>query len=772
MRNRRGIKRLASVVVAATAASGLVALTPTAAQATVPFSRMDVADVSGWNVVTAADGDVSVSGCGSRAGAIGIKTVTSSGSVVGTIPTVYSGSTYLPALMQCNDQKAVGANGTLYGVDSNNYPQDRLAAYQPDGLRLWAVDLGVPGCQADPLTPRYLNVGADGNLYVLGRPQYGQCGGRWQLYSFTSSGTQRWQQTIYGAVSFMGAYSQNDGGVALKVGSAIEYYGYDGTFLTGVATQGGNERAFGLNAAGMVAVVAYGYAPSTCGALSGSQVAASISGYTPAGRTIFYQPECSVVPSVAATVDGSIVYDGILPDSSSGIVRLRYETSTTVTPLVVLPSTDGVRSFVGGAGVIAETNGNVLAYRVFTHQNGQYRGTQFVLVGVDDGAVRAIFNTDSVSANKSITVEESTIGIAPGQLYFGMKECNDIWSCSSSDPVALVDVPMVELGMDYPRGAMLGVTATSTDDMAVVGDSFTSALGSLKSGQAYATGNCNRSPNAYGRLLEEDPSVMLRMPTASFTACAGAETQHVINQSFQGEGPQAGRIAPEAKSIFMTIGGNDAGFTRFSTLCVLYDCTLPAVAQEFSDKFQTLSSGDKLGNAYRAVLDRAPNATLYVIGYPQILPLQNCHDTGSAWWLALEAAYQLPPAVLVPMLTGAGLTSSEAAAAALMGAPSITDDELIAGNQMVNQLNLAISDAAAAVNAQSAYAGRIVYVSATAPGTPLGDRKLCSANPAFNGLDLANVGESLHPNASGQAELYLLARAALAAHQPQYVPLG
>jgi lysophospholipase L1-like esterase len=335
---------------------------------------------------------------------------------------------------------------------------------------------------------------------------------------------------------------------------------------------------------------------------------------------------------------------------------------------------------------------------------------------------------------------------------------------------------MAELGMDYPRGAVLGWGKVTFSNMAVAGDSYSSGVGSLTSGQAYLAGSdtgtdeCRRSPNAYGRVLDANPVVKLQMPAASFMACSGATTAAISTTAssyrYQTEVAQYRQVPSSTKVIFMTIGGNDVNFGRLGALCIFLDCSAAQYQQEFANNLAALQP--KLQTAYAALLNRAPGATLYIMGYPHILPLQDCTDTGSgAWWFALQAQKVADPSGYATEAVNAGLTPAEAQQAALGSGPTISNSEAVYTNTFENNLNLTISNAVDAVNAS--YPGRVVYVSTTQPDSPLEGKQLCSASPDFNGLDGAQTQNTFHPNSAGQADMAQVAFAALAAHQPQYV---
>lgn len=761
-------RRIASALAVLLAISvGVVTSTPAKATVQIPVTRVDVGDVLANETISGKNGQVTAATCSSANGSIGTKTIAPNGDVVGTTPVIPGTPMTWPALMLCDGQKAVGKDGTLYGTDPTGYPVEKLAAYAATGTFKWVQTLSVPGCTS-PLTPIVLRMGKDGNLYVLGQPTHSQCGGHAWLYSYKPNGTLRWQQDMGNQyVSYMNTYNT---GVVAVAGSAVKYWGYDGVAQPDVPMFGpGPFTPNGSNAQGMMVVSTFGYsADGACG--SGSKyVTKTISGYMPSGRTLFYEPNCMYAYPVAPLQNGGVAFtgDGYL-DSLNRTVVLMYNATTGITSVtqhIVWPASDGQRTFGAGMGVIGETNGNVLTYRRYTRESGRYQGTQFTLVRVADGAVTSVFNTDSLDATKSISIGEESISLAPGRLYFTSVECGG-WSCSTLDPRFLYGVPMAQLGMDYPRGTVLGVAKVAVDNMAVLGDSFSSGLGSLNLGQEYEHLACERSPSAYAHNLDGDPTVKLQMPEISFRACSGAEAQHLLNVRFKDQAPQIGKIPTTTKVVVLSVGGNDAKFPRLAALCVFVDCAAQGYQDEFNAYLEGLDA--ELATVYQAILQRAPNTHIYVVGYPHILPLSDCSNAGDgSWWFALQALWAANPTDYKQKALGAGLTNDEANAA-LWAAPTISSDEVLWGRTFENKINLKVSEGVDL--ASVANPGRVHFVTATAPGSPAEGHQLCSADPHFNGIDPTKpAGNMFHPNFLGQIDLYELVRTAIAVHQPAYV---
>lgn len=126
---------------------------------------------------------------------------------------------------------------------------------------------------------------------------------------------------------------------------------------------------------------------------------------------------------------------------------------------------------------------------------------------------------------------------------------------------------------------------------------------------------------------------------------------------------------------------------------------------------------NNLVTTYQKILAKAPNAKLYVLGYPY-------------------------------------LTSPTAKNCNLL--------DVSAARSVQVELNSVISKAVtAARNTSRANKNRIVYVNPNASGSPFANRYVCSKTSFFNGLDLLHKEYSFHPNAAGQASYAKVIAAAM-----------
>ena len=181
-----------------------------------------------------------------------------------------------------------------------------------------------------------------------------------------------------------------------------------------------------------------------------------------------------------------------------------------------------------------------------------------------------------------------------------------------------------------------------------MGDSFSSGVGTNKTPPSRETNPCYRTQHAFGnRLFLEmldwvpHPSQPSFPPTFRFTACGGARSRHVFEKNQAAEQwpteelsqeefrhwspqyPQIEYLDDSVDLVTVTVGGNDLGFTSIVKYC--------AIVANCHEKFRATTSNGvdpnktnieglyrRLFETYRAIIDRAPNATVYVIGYPTL----------------------------------------------------------------------------------------------------------------------------------------------------------
>lgn len=164
-----------------------------------------------------------------------------------------------------------------------------------------------------------------------------------------------------------------------------------------------------------------------------------------------------------------------------------------------------------------------------------------------------------------------------------------------------------------------------------LGDSYSAGegAGDYDPGTNGPGNTCHRSPSTYGAQL---------YPGINNAACSGA----VIGDLYHPNGnepPQLDRIPPDTDLVLMSMGGNDLGFFTIILRCLLSsycaddDSGLAEWACEKTEScIPSPLTGEELVQlrlaplrsslywAYRAILDRAPGATLVVVPYPRVVP--------------------------------------------------------------------------------------------------------------------------------------------------------
>ncbi|HEY1238102.1 MAG TPA: SGNH/GDSL hydrolase family protein [Solirubrobacterales bacterium] len=154
-----------------------------------------------------------------------------------------------------------------------------------------------------------------------------------------------------------------------------------------------------------------------------------------------------------------------------------------------------------------------------------------------------------------------------------------------------------------------------------LGDSYSSGEGvkPFLPGSDTPSDRCHRSAHAYSRQLQFPGVLLLR----SFFACSGAVTDNVLSVTqHPPEGmPQLAHpeIGPATNLVTINIGGDDAHFVD-----VLKKCIIPPACNQGKKRAEILAGiravPPRLLAAYQAIKQRAPNATIVVLGYPKLFP--------------------------------------------------------------------------------------------------------------------------------------------------------
>lgn len=164
-----------------------------------------------------------------------------------------------------------------------------------------------------------------------------------------------------------------------------------------------------------------------------------------------------------------------------------------------------------------------------------------------------------------------------------------------------------------------------------LGDSYSSGTGTFNYYQE--SGDCLRSGYSYPLYVADQLSLGVPL----FAACHGAQTADFHNQNPNtGEPAQISHLSTDTEVVTLTIGGNDAGFKGVLERCVNspdnsgWGCsTDTAFTADLADRFDALAGGSpalaadgrpiySLENLYKDIATAAPNAKIYVGGYPRL----------------------------------------------------------------------------------------------------------------------------------------------------------
>lgn len=185
--------------------------------------------------------------------------------------------------------------------------------------------------------------------------------------------------------------------------------------------------------------------------------------------------------------------------------------------------------------------------------------------------------------------------------------------------------------------------------------------------------------------------------TFTFAACSGATTADVLNS-------QIGSLSPATTLVTIAIGGNDIGFADVVTTCTLNgDSTCVNRVNEARTAAQTTLPA-RLDAVYGAIRTAAPAARVIVLGYPRLFSASFC------WWFSTTKRNAL--------------------------------------NNAANELSAITAGRVAAAGAGFVYEDT---------RDNFAGHEVCTSSPWINGINLGNIVESYHPNATGHSQAYLAA---------------
>ncbi|MBC6460501.1 SGNH/GDSL hydrolase family protein [Actinomadura sp. HBU206391] len=167
-----------------------------------------------------------------------------------------------------------------------------------------------------------------------------------------------------------------------------------------------------------------------------------------------------------------------------------------------------------------------------------------------------------------------------------------------------------------PLRRLTPVEAATRGRYVALGDSYSSGEGAyVIAPDRAAVNRCHRTSQSYAH---EVARTFAFARGSALWACSGATASSVLRGRF-GEPPQVDRVEAGTSLVTISIGGNDAGFSRVLAACVLKlpwsgDCQ--AQGGEIATRMATLRRS--LPGVLDRVTARAPSARVVVLGYPRL----------------------------------------------------------------------------------------------------------------------------------------------------------
>ncbi len=241
--------------------------------------------------------------------------------------------------------------------------------------------------------------------------------------------------------------------------------------------------------------------------------------------------------------------------------------------------------------------------------------------------------------------------------------------------------------------AAVAKQAMSVNRYVALGDSFAAGYG-LPSKSDAASQLCARSNLAYPELLNG----FRKLKNLDFVACSGATTRDLWNL-------QLSALNASTRTVTVTVGGNDAGFSQLG--CLQTGCDLDQLSTAVRAALAALAGLTEsdtvvgLPRILAAIHARAPHAKIFITGYPELFG-----------------------------------TSSRVYGTSLACPVAVADRGVV--NGMTAQLNAVIKGSAAAARSAGV---NVTYVGVASAFDRHG---LCNSRAPF-------ITTALHPNVAGQA---------------------
>ncbi|HJP81019.1 MAG TPA: SGNH/GDSL hydrolase family protein [Candidatus Saccharimonadales bacterium] len=503
------------------------------------------------------------------------------------------------------------------------------------------------------------------------------------------------------------------------------FYTYSGKLLEGTRSLG---FATSVNYYGQL--LSYEYTDSTF-------TTKVVSEYDPSSRRVVWKASSDAflgpnvdIDDMKPMPDGGAILSVWYPDTSSWtLVRLSNLGKKVWERKLSNPLPINDRT---GPDISVGTTGNIAAiYESNVATDDPSHPSNAITIQVHDTSGTLVYN-QSIKGN----VDSSAGAVTGYSAYMGMSWPvwnNTLFIRVRHDPDQswkLFAVKVPAFGRDYPLGALLEKLPPVTSPYVALGDSFSAGEGvePFETGtNIKGTNECHRSKYAYSRLISGTSSKIPSLGSYGFRACSGAVTSNLTDKPQANEGVQIDPWSdPSIRLVTLTIGGNDIGFGDLAKACIFDSCAKTSNVYKASlNKINTELPG-KLTTTYKKILKYAPNAKVYVVGYPQVIANKKTGDDfdGRCFYMYDQA-----------------------------NPTARTWSDVDAARSIVTELDKKISAAVNSVRGLSASNKRLVYVPVDGPTSPFNGHEICGTKTSwFQNLDQAQNNQNyvFHPNKLGQ----------------------
>lgn len=633
----------------------------------------------------------------------------------------------------CIEWPAVGEDGDVYGIPTGQRtngsygPGPNLLAYSGNTLK-WKYPTGCN--QGTSPT-----VGADGNIYFVGNGRLIGLTPDVQSPLTTPAKVLDVSAGINGCAEYLIAFKD---GIAVVKDLYVKFFSYSGTYLGGPL--GNAHKSFTvdqISATGRFFYDTY----LTSGGLRSAQISAYDYGRQEVMWTITASGSGAYVYSANpyATPDGgTLVYLRQKETNEFGewtgreaqeIVKLNAFGIKEWSKTLPLSDIDGNQ--YGATDIKVDTNGNIAVVRRAKLKTTENRRADAVSIAVFGGNGDVVY-ADTLHGNLDENAGYFTgyrlnynLGMGPDTLYVTARQCSGT-SCYGNTKFFPVEV--AGLGLDYPRGAVYDEVPRPAAAYIALGDSFSSGEGVEPFEADTDTPNwnkCHRSENAYARLLVDEHGAP-SLGSDGFRACSGAVTANITDAPQWNEGIQLDLWPdPTTELITVTIGGNDIGFGDFAKDCVYPTSSCDFGSGAYNNSLNKINNElpSKLEATYTAILEYAPNAEIYVVGYPQVVANKSESDPGDNRCFYMQ---------------GGSTNWSEARAA----------------RDIVTRLNDVIEEKVNDVRALDPGNSRLHFIEMDGSSSPFNGHEVCgtASTSWFQNIDQATNDPAyvFHPNSLGQ----------------------